>query len=255
MDISELLFQTKKILSTLVLPPGGPLLCALVGLALARRWRRLGSGLAAAGVIALTLLACPPTADWLTRFAERGVEPLAPGQWRQAQAIVVLGGGVRRDAVEFGGDTVARFTLERIRYGAWLAHRSGLPVLVTGGAPAGGVPEALLMKASLEREFAVPVRWTESVSRDTRENASYSAAVLRTAGIRKVLLVTHGLHMRRAQAEFAAAGIDSIAAPTVLAGDGPRPWYRVLPDMRALEQSHYALHELLGEAVLSWSRH
>ena len=50
-----------------------------------------------------------------------------------AEAIVILGGGTRRNAPEYGGDTLGRLTLERVRYGAQVAKLTALPVLVTGG--------------------------------------------------------------------------------------------------------------------------
>jgi uncharacterized SAM-binding protein YcdF (DUF218 family) len=82
----------------------------------------------------------------------------APG----AQAIVILGGGVRHEALEYGGHTLGRLTLERTRYGARVAKQTGLPVLVSGGAPSGGIAEAEVMRAALAEEFGVPVRWVET---------------------------------------------------------------------------------------------
>ena len=72
----------------------------------------------------------------------------------QAQAIVIVAGGRHRNAPEYGGETVNPLTLERLRYGARLARASGLPILLSGGAPSGGTAEALLMRDALERDFA-----------------------------------------------------------------------------------------------------
>ena len=47
--------------------------------------------------------------------------PPAPGLTNSgAQAIVVLGGGTYFNVVEYGSDTVNRYSLERIRYAARL---------------------------------------------------------------------------------------------------------------------------------------
>src|SRR4029450_1543911 len=110
---------------------------------------------------------------------------------KSAQAIVILGGGTRPDAPEYGGDTLGHLTLERVRYGARVAQFTGLPILVTGGAATGGEPEASLMRQSLEREYGVGVQWTENQSRNTHENAVLSAAILRSQGIHRVVLVAH----------------------------------------------------------------
>lgn len=240
----------RKVLAALILPPVGPMLLAIVGLLLLRRRPRLGRTLAWLGVLALVALSLPFVSHALLRWADPGA-PLDPVRARAAQAIVILGGGVRRAAPEYGGDTLGRLTLERVRYGAWLARDTRLPVLVTGGAVHGGMPEALLMKQALEHEFGVPVAWSEASSRDTAANARNSAALLAAAGIRRVLLVGHGFDMRRAVAEFAAAGLQATPAPThvvneAFAFDHP---VELLPAMSALHSSYYALYELLADAV------
>lgn len=242
------LFAAKKALAALVLPPTGPLLIALAGLVLLSRRPRLGRALAWAGVAGLLLLSLPVVTHLLLRTL--APPPLDLKRAGEAQAIVILGGGVRRNAPEFGGDTLGRLTLERVRYGARVARLTQLPVLVTGGAVYGGATEASLMKRALEEEFGVRVRWTEERSRDTRTNALGSAAVLQADGVRRVLLVGHGIDMPRASAEFAAAGLEVVPAPTVIPQqftvDHP---LELLPSMGALYGSYHALYELLGEAV------
>ena len=210
----------------------------------------LGRAIIWVGVAGLLLLSLPVVSHALLRLADPGV-PLDLARSRDAQAIVILGGGTRRAAPEYGGDTLGRLTLERVRYGALLARETKLPVLVTGGTVHGGTPEALLMKSALEKEFGVPVKWTESASRDTEENARHSAKILGPAGVRRVLLVGHGFDMRRAVAEFRSAGLEATPAPTVIVAetftfDGA---LELLPTMNALQGSYYALYELLGEAV------
>jgi len=210
---------------------------------------RLGRALAWLGVGSLFLLSLPVVSHALLRSLEPPALDLRrPGE---AQAIVILGGGVRRNAAEFGGDTLARLTLERVRYGALVARATRLPVLVSGGSVSGGTAEAALMKRALEQEFNVEVRWSEERSRDTRSNAAESAAILLPAGIKRVLLVAHGFDMPRASAEFATAGLQVTPAPTVIAGQdrGFDHAFELLPSMSALQGSYYALYELLAETV------
>ena len=239
----------RKALAALVLPPTGPLLLAVIGLALLGRRPRLGRALAWLGVAGLLVLSLPVVSHALVR----SLEPPALDLQRtgDAQAIVILGGGVRRNAVEFGGDTLARLTLERVRYGALVARRTGLPVLVSGGSVYGGTAEATLMKRALEQEFSVEVRWSEERSRDTHSNAVESAAILLPAGVKRVILVAHGFDMPRASAEFASAGLQVTPAPTQLAGErfSFDHVVELAPSMSALQASYYALYELLGEAA------
>lgn len=240
----------KAILKALVLPPTGPLLLSAVGLAILNSFPRVGRTFAAAGVLILFALSVPAVAVALLRSVDTS-PPLDFERATSAGAVVILGGGIRRNAAEYGGDTLGRLTLERVRYGARVARLSGLPVLVSGGAPLGGESEAKLMRDALEREFGVPVRWTEDRSRNTHENAVRSAAILRAAGIHRIVLVGHGFDMPRAAAEFAGEGIETVNAPTgIPAWDFDTPLIFV-PSIAGLEGSYYALYEILGNLVRS----
>ena len=242
----------RTLLKALILPPTGPLLLAALGLGLQRRFPRTGRTFAVAGVLLLLMLSMPVVATFLLRSVDSS-PPLDLERAKTAQAIVILGGGTRHNAAEYGGDTLGRLTLERVRYGARVARLTGLPVLVTGGSPFGGDSEAKLMREALEREFGVTVRWAEDRSRNTHENAVQSAEVLRGAGIHRVVLVGHGFDMPRATAEFADEGIETIKAPTgVPAWDfSPR---MLVPSINSLEGSHYALYEILANLV-RWVTH
>ena len=85
--------------------------------------------------------------------------------------------------------------------------------------------------------------------RDTHENAVDSAAILKAAGIRRVILVAHSFDMPRAKAEFSAAGLDVTPAPTGIPGGTRDSWLELLPSVSALQGSYYALYELLANAV------
>ncbi len=237
----------KAIFKALVLPPAGPLLLALVGLALWHRRPRLARALAAAGVGALLLLSLPIVSSALL-VAASDTRVFDSAAARDAQAIVILSGGLRRDAPEYGGDTLARLSLERTRYGAKVARETGLPVLVTGGAYGPSRPEAHVMREVLEREYGVPVRWVEDRARTTHENAQFTAKILRPLGIERVVLVVHAFDVPRARLEFERAGLAVLPAPTfvprlAVAGIGD-----VLPSAAALQASYYALYELFGYA-------
>src|SRR5688500_8208033 len=126
------LFYSKKIITALVLPPSGPLLITVLGLLLRRRWARTGVALTWTGVIILFLLSLPSVS---TALLQASVDEITfdADRARTAQAIVILGGG-RKEAPEYGGKTISELALERVRYGAMLARELQLPILVTGGA-------------------------------------------------------------------------------------------------------------------------
>ncbi len=240
----------RSLVKALVLPPAGLILLAVFGLLLARRWRRTGRALAALAGATLVLLCLPCVVGALLATLQT-YPPLPPDYAaREAQAIVVLAADLEFPGAEYGGPTVGPLTLQRLRYAARLAGQTGLPVLASGGQVEEGAPPlAVLMKAVLEEEHGVEVRWIEDASRTTHENARDSAELLLSHGIGKVLLVTHAWHMPRAVAEFRAAGLDVLAAPTAF---HERPRFEVaafLPSARALILSRLALHEWLG---LAW---
>jgi uncharacterized SAM-binding protein YcdF (DUF218 family) len=238
----------KTLLKALILPPTGPLLLLVAGLLLIRRAPRGGRIAAWAGTLALLALSTPLVAFALLKLLD--TSPAIDFQRAgTAQAIVILGGGIRRHAAEYGGDTLGRLTLERVRYGAYVARRTGLPVLVTGGSVLGGEPEGALMRAALESEFGVPVRWAELQSRNTHENAVRTAEILGTAKISRIVLVAHSFDMPRALAEFAAQGIEAIPAPTGIPGGQIDSVLDLLPSMSALQGSYFALYEIFGNIV------
>ncbi len=244
----DLAFTLKAIVKALVLPPTGPMLVALVGLLVLRRAPRLGRALVWTGALTLVLLCLPIVAGILARPFD--MQPLDLADAKRAQAIVVLGGGTRRAAPEYGGDTLGRRTLERVRYGARVARETGLPVLVTGGVlPDVQSSEAALMRDALEREYGVTVRWAEDRSRNTRENARLSAPLLKADGVTTAVLVAHAIDMPRARAEFAAAGIEVIPAPTGLAARAPIQIGDFAPSAPALQASHDAVYEILANVV------
>ncbi len=160
---------------------------------------------------------------------------------------MVLGAQRRRDASEYGADTLGGWGLERLRYAAWLQKKTGLPVLASGGSVnEEQVPEAELMRTIL-KEFAVEVNWMETKSRNTYENALFSSRLLKRVGIGEILLVTHAWHMPRAQEAFEKAGMRVVPAPTGMLSSGHASDFQDwIPNAAALQFNYLALHEILG---------
>jgi uncharacterized SAM-binding protein YcdF (DUF218 family) len=239
----------KRLLECLLLPPFAPLLLIIVGLCLLSRRPRLGKGLAWGGVLLSLFLMLPVTVDALLAPIEDIAGPIELESAKGAQAIVILGGGGRQHAVEYGKPTVNRLTLERVRYGAKLARETGLPVLVSGGvAGAGDYPEARMMADSLTEDFGITPKWIEDGSENTEQNARKTAAILEKSGIRHIILVTHATHMRRALGYFSAAGFEVTPAPTAFFGhfidaENSLSW---LPSANTSYAGWYAMHEWIG---------
>ncbi|MCL6416718.1 YdcF family protein [Aestuariirhabdus sp. Z084] len=238
------------LLKSLILPPGIQLVTALVGGLSLRRWPWFGYSLLLISLLSLYLLSTPFIATGLARTLESQATVVSTEALQQAQLIVVPGAGRRPPAAEYDGqERPSGLASERLFYAAYLANQTSLDLMVTGGRVISGEreSEAALMARQLRQELGVPVSWQEGNSRTTRENAIHSRHLL-PRSINRIVLVTHALHMPRAQYVFEKAGFEVVAAPL-----GYHPlntelpvaalW---LPSVRSLLLSRDALHEWLG---------
>lgn len=237
-------------LKYLLLPPVINVLLGVLGLIFWRRLPWLGGILLVLGVGGLLWLATPTASHWL----RAGLEPypaVTQEELESTQAIVVLGGGRDYQSPEFGwGDTPNNATWRRLAYAARLHRLSGLPLMVSGGRVHGEArAEATLMKRALRDSFGIETTWVETQSRNTAENARFSAAMLQQEGIHRVALVSQAWHLPRAVREFEAAGLSVLPAPTEFASPPPDSLWAWLPRAYHLRQSTQALHEWLGRGV------
>lgn len=259
----------KPTLAALLLPPVPLLLLMGLGARQARKGSAWAGWLLLAGAAGIWLTSTSVVGEWLQQQLLAPMQVLTPQDLRRLQpaaatrgagaapdtAIVVLGGGRESHAPEYGGPNLGPMSLQRLRYGLWLARETGLPVAFSGGtghAQTQGAGEAEVAAQIALREFGQPLQWVEARSRDTRENAERSVALLRPAGVTRIVLVTHGWHMRRSSRAFEQAiqrsggGIVLVAAPMGLARDDAAAALRWLPSSQGFEGTRQALHEILG---------
>lgn len=249
-----------KLLSALAFPLGSACLLALLGaLLVAIGWRRRGAVAVVLAVVWLWGWSTVPAATAITAlladpFPARPAEALP-----RADVIVVLGGGlVPRDTRHPYPDM--NEAADRLWHAARLHAAGRAPrILLSGGRvwDSGPQSEADAM-AELLIDLGVPATaiLIEGDSRNTRENAVQTAAMLARDDLERVLLVTSATHMTRALATFRKAGVDAIPAAT---DHRPSSTYStqplalaLLPDAGALQSSTRALKELLGLLVYRW---
>lgn len=248
----------KPFASALLLPPVPFVLLVLVGARLMFRRRLLAWLLVLMGCTGVWLMCTMAVGKTLVNGLLKpplalGAEQIADLKKAPRTAIVVLGGGRKLLAPEYGVSTLNWRSIERLRYGLWLSRETGLPVAFSGGVGLGAEPgptEAEIAGRIAEREFGRPLRWQEAESRDTRENALRTVALLHGQGIDQIVVVTHDSHMPRSMRNFERAGaalnIRLVAAPLGGEGSGrirPVDW---LPSRSGFDLTSVSLHEWLG---------
>jgi uncharacterized SAM-binding protein YcdF (DUF218 family) len=237
-----------NLLAAFLLPPLSLVILGCLGWWLGRRFRYVGNAIILVSIALLLVLSTGAGSRLLMARLENRSLPVPNPKRVDAKAIVILGGGRSFAAPEDGDrDQPGAQTLARLRHGARLHRLTGLPVLVSGGAPdQGGESEAAVMARALHEDFKIPVRWIEVTSENTAQNAAYASTLLREAGIDRVLLVTDAMHMPRAMQIFSKTGLAVVPAATDFRSRKPLSVADFVPSAGALQNSHYALHEWIG---------
>ena len=243
-------FIIAKLILYLLLPPASLLLLIAGGLLLSRWRRTAGRALAAAGICLLYVLSIDPVANRLIRPLEAAYPPLQISGAR-ADAVVVLGGGVKDLTWVPLAPEPGEHSLARLVAGIELARTLRLPLVVSGGSgdTAGGGPlEAdALADTAVRLGFPRQDLVIERGSRNTWENA---ASVKALVPGKTVILVTSAFHMKRAAAMFRKNGFTVLPAPVNYQSTS-RPWSpdELIPRANALATSSTALAERLS---LAW---
>jgi uncharacterized SAM-binding protein YcdF (DUF218 family) len=194
-------------------------------------------------------------AAWFSGTLEKrySVDPVPRGS---GDAIVVLSAGV------YPADASQPQALPdwdcflRCERAAWLYRNwKPLPIVVSGGeiGDAPGTNLADTMHRFLE-QLGVPASmiWSEGRSRNTYENALYTAELLRAKGVSRVVLVTEAYHMPRSERCFRKQGLEITPAPCAFRRiQFHGGWMQYFPSPQAARWNGNALHEWVG---LFWYR-
>jgi uncharacterized SAM-binding protein YcdF (DUF218 family) len=186
-------------------------------------WGRLSSfffwSLAAIGGVVVVLTQTP-----LVSWAARPLVVYAPLE--KADAIVVLGGGVRPDGV------LTDATQRRLVYALRLLRGGYAPIVIlTGGNPEDpDLSESDPMeRVARELGFSPGTFIVETKAERTSEQALAVREIVRSRQMKSVILVTAPTHSFRALQTFRKAGVPVIVGtidPALKAPTKPTPWWK-----------------------------
>ncbi len=180
-------------------------------------------------IVSFLSVAYTPLPNLLARWRS------VPSRVAAAEAIVVLGGGIE------DGRTLSLVSLRRTVHGIRLYRQGLAPLMIFSGGTAGqGAAEGPVM-ALLAVELGIPsdAIWVETQSNDTRTEALEVARLVRPKQVRKILLVTDAVHMKRASTAFQRVGFEVLAAPAET----------VSANARTPEGRLYLMHQVSREAL------
>jgi uncharacterized SAM-binding protein YcdF (DUF218 family) len=221
-----------------------------------RRMFLAGQSLAL-GFIILWIAAMPVTGQWLMLKLESQYPAKLAMGYGSADAIVLLGGGVKGANEPLRPLPDVNDAGDRIWFAAQLYRYQKAPIIIASGGALGWTgaqqTEANAMRMILQ-DFGVPAERVieENKSLNTQENARYTQEILAQTNAKRIFLVTSAAHMPRAYRVFRAELPDMIIIPTATdhrvsgIGNGLIDW---IPQASGLEMTNQAWHEWVGSFV------
>jgi uncharacterized SAM-binding protein YcdF (DUF218 family) len=249
-----MLSELKPYITAIVFSPTLLFLGIAFGIWLSSKKPKPGKSVAIVLTALLWIFSTPAFSVWLSNNLLTQYKPTTAQDLKAqgVQAIVVLGGGVETGQPD-GIQQLQSTALDRLRHGIDLSRKTSIPVIVTGGkgwgVQADSENEAEISSRVAREVFQFEIKWTESESRDTQENASNSKQLLSKQGISKIALVTHSWHMPRSLKAFQKVGFEVTPAPMGFVAGKKVDLISLLPNGGALNSTTATFKELVAQAV------
>ena len=249
---ARVFYLLSKILDALVTPLAWAAL--LIGYAcVSGRSSGARRALAALGLAVLVFFSLEPVSNALFRWLESPpVRTVRPGV---TYDVVILLGGIDDDRVAATwGERAYNNNNERLlETFDLLREGKATHAIVSGGAPAPDRLEKVEARVLVDQLAAWGIAKdrlvVEDQARNTHENATLSAAIVRARGWKTVLVVTSAFHMARAYGCFRAEGLAVDTLPVDFRSYGPAFHGELVPRADHLEQSSAAVREAFGRLV------
>jgi len=248
----------RKVIEQIIFPPGFfLLLIGLIYLFLVFKKQKIAGILIFFFFISFYLLSTWPGEYLLVRTLEDDYSPYSFEQLSKEEigdtVIVILAGGMVLGSPGAGdeGAEIGETTLARLYGGYRIYQKLGCDICLSGGSgpgrsnelPTAKVMQEVLLSWGIDKEKII----MEDLSKTTLESAKYSLKKLKEKGYQKIILVTSALHMRRSVQCFERGESKIIPAPVnYIFEKAPLNILDFLPNVRALNNNFYALHEWIG---------
>ena len=250
--MSDTVFVLYKAFSQFLMPLGSSLAGLIIAL-IARKfgYRKIALTFTLLGISWLWLWSTPAWSDFIRGRLESAWLYKKPSSYPMADAIVVLGGGVRSNT----GESLPPYDLNRASdrelFAAQLFKSGKAPVIILSGG-ADPVRQGAISPSGMKTfliNLGIPAGKiiADASSRNTVENMEEVILLLKKTNGKSILLVTSALHMQRAHWLFSRTGLSVIPAPTDFEVI-PTSFNlsRLVPDAESLENSTRAARELIG---------
>lgn len=163
------------------------------------------------------LLSIRVVKDALVKPLEDYYKQPSISELQDAQAIVVLGGGIANDVPDFDGKgQIAESAANRFIMGLRLHKALRIPIILSGGQgysysnSEAEIAYRTLKACGVEEKYIIK----EDKSRNTIENAKFTKQICSQKGFHKIILVTTACHLPRATILFNRQSMDVIPYPS-----------------------------------------
>ena len=217
-----------------------------------------GLGTASVGLVLLYASCTPLVATWLAQSLERQSTPISIADAPQADAIVVLGGGIsalmRPDGT---ADMYWHQASDRFERGVAAFKAGKAPCLAIGGGDAlidhAPTLSEWVMQQAIERGIPASALIVGGAARYTTDESEGLAKELRSRGVQRILLCTSAYHLPRARLIYERLGLKVMPLPCDFDTRGAADRFSMkllLPRGLALAQTETCLKEWIGLAAL-----
>jgi uncharacterized SAM-binding protein YcdF (DUF218 family) len=228
-------------------------------LLLTGRLKRTAKRFLLGGTLLYFLCGFSPLGNWLLIPLEMSVRKAAPSELDGAAGIIVLGGAIGTMGPP-GSEPKLNEAADRMTEAVRLANLyPSVPLIFSGGNgelfPSGRETEAEVARRFFAQfHIEAPHLRLEDKSRNTAENAAFSAKLLQPQPLQKWVLITSAFHMPRASAHFRARGFHVVAWPVDYRSRGWDDLWRFFPQASdGLSRVDLAAKEWVGLCV-AWLR-